>query len=142
MTNGMFYNLIDTDNVDFSDYYHKYHVHSRHFTFIFTTFVLMQFFNFFNCRKVYDEFDLHSNLLNNWLYIVIVSSILILQCIIVTYLNVFFKLYKFHGLSPQQWLISALIGFMGIPLSFILRCFSFGLDDSDRAKPDENTLFE
>jgi len=76
------------------------------------------------------------------MYIVIVSAILILQWIIVTFLNVFFKLYKFNGLTPQQWLISALIAFMGIPLSFILRCFSFGLDDSDRAQADQNTLFE
>jgi Ca2+ transporting ATPase len=126
MTNGMYYNLIDTDNVDFSDYYAKYHVNSRHFTFIFTTFVLMQFFNFFNCRKIYDEFDIFSNITKNWLYIIIVCGILILQWIIVTFLNVFFKLYKFNGLTPQQWLISGLIAFIGIPLSFILRCFSCG----------------
>lgn len=131
MTNGMFYNLIDTNDVDYSDFYHKYHVYSRHFTFIFTTFVLMQFFNFFNCRRIYDEFDLCGNILNNWMYIAIVSGILILQWIIVTFLNVFFKLYKFHGLTAQQWLICALIAFMSIPLSLILRCIPFGHEDKD-----------
>jgi Ca2+ transporting ATPase len=30
---------------------------SRHFTFIFNTFVMMQFFNFLNARKLLDEWN-------------------------------------------------------------------------------------
>jgi P-type Ca2+ transporter type 2B len=76
------------------------------------------------------------------MYIAIVTGILILQWIIVTFLNVFFKLYKYHGLTTQQWLISALIAFMGIPLSFILRSFSLVFEDKDEDKGDENNLFD
>ena len=52
VTNGMFYTLSGEDN--YYTYYQKYKVHSRHFTFIFTTFVMMQIFNFFNCRRIRD----------------------------------------------------------------------------------------
>jgi Ca2+ transporting ATPase len=35
--------------------YDQFKVPSRHFTVVFNTFVMMQIFNFFNCRKLYDE---------------------------------------------------------------------------------------
>lgn len=40
---------------DYMTVYTKYHVFSRHFTFIFNTFVMLQVFNFVNCRKLHDE---------------------------------------------------------------------------------------
>lgn len=39
---------------DYFPYFEKYHTYSRHFTFIFNTFVMMQVFNFLNSRKLYD----------------------------------------------------------------------------------------
>lgn len=52
VANGMFYTLSGAD--DYIQYYNKYKINSRHFTFIFTAFVMMQFFNFFNCRRIRD----------------------------------------------------------------------------------------
>lgn len=40
---------------DYFPIYEKYHTYSRHFTFIFNTFVMMQIFNFLNSRKLHDE---------------------------------------------------------------------------------------
>ncbi len=39
---------------DYMTVWKTYHLYSRHFTFIFNTFVMMQVFNFINCRKLYD----------------------------------------------------------------------------------------
>lgn len=38
---------------------------SRHFTFIFNTFVMMQIFNFLNCRKLKDEWNTFESKLSN-----------------------------------------------------------------------------
>lgn len=40
---------------DYETCYNEIHVFSRHFTFIFNTFVMMQVFNFINSRKLHDE---------------------------------------------------------------------------------------
>lgn len=40
---------------DYSDCFGQTKVFSRHFSFLFNTFVIMQIFNFLNCRKLYDE---------------------------------------------------------------------------------------
>jgi Ca2+ transporting ATPase len=37
---------------DYLTVYNKYRVHSRHYTFIFNTFVMLQLFNFLNSRKL------------------------------------------------------------------------------------------
>lgn len=48
--------------VDYFPIFEKYHTYSRHFTFIFNTFVMMQIFNFLNARKLYDEVKILFNL--------------------------------------------------------------------------------
>lgn len=40
---------------DYSLCFAETQIFSRHFSFIFNTFVVMQIFNFLNCRKLYDE---------------------------------------------------------------------------------------
>jgi Ca2+ transporting ATPase len=40
---------------DYFNVYQQYQVYSRHFTFIFNAFVMMQLFNFINSRKLHDE---------------------------------------------------------------------------------------
>lgn len=40
---------------DYKDIYAATKVYSRHYTFIFNTFVMMQIFNFLNARKIHDE---------------------------------------------------------------------------------------
>ena len=81
----------------------------------------MQLFNFFNCRRIRDEPNIMSNPCSNILYWIIVVFIFVAQWLITTYLNVFFKLYKFGGLTGQQWLFAVLIGATTLLLSQILR---------------------
>jgi len=42
---------------------------SRHLTFLFNTFVFLQLFNEFNCRRIHDEFNIFEGLWGNWLFI-------------------------------------------------------------------------
>ena len=42
-------------SADYSTCFNDLHLYSRHFTFIFNTFVMMQVFNFINSRKLHDE---------------------------------------------------------------------------------------
>lgn len=130
VTSGMFYTLSGQDN--YITYYQKYKVHSRHFTFIFNAFVMMQIFNFFNCRRIRDEHNILSNPCSNWLYWLIVVIIFVLQWVITTWLNVFFKMYKYHGLTIQQWMLAILFGAMVLLVSQILRFLPFW-------KPEERT---
>ena len=43
-----------TGEDDYKPIYEEYKIYSRHFTFIFNTFVMMQIFNFLNCRKLHE----------------------------------------------------------------------------------------
>lgn len=40
---------------DYETVFEEYGTYSRHFTFVFNTFVMMQVFNFLNSRKLNDE---------------------------------------------------------------------------------------
>ena len=115
----MFYTLSGEDN--YITYYNKYKVHSRHFTFIFTAFVMMQIFNFFNCRRIRDESNILANPCSNWLYWLIVAFIFIMQWLITFFLSVFFKMYKFRGLTFQQWILAIFFGALTLLVSQILR---------------------
>jgi Ca2+ transporting ATPase len=44
---------------------------SRHFTFIFTSFVLMQIFHMFCCRKVHDEWNIFQDIQTNPTFILL-----------------------------------------------------------------------
>ena len=48
------YNYINGDP-DYLEVYDEFRIFSRHFTFVFNTFVMMQVFNFINCRKLHEE---------------------------------------------------------------------------------------
>jgi len=47
------------------------HGSSRHFTFIFTAFVLMQIFNMICCRKVHDEWNVLEDINTNITFILL-----------------------------------------------------------------------
>jgi Ca2+ transporting ATPase len=49
-------------DLDYLPIYEQYHVHSRHYTFVFNTFVMLQVFNFLNSRKLGDEVNSFINL--------------------------------------------------------------------------------
>jgi magnesium-transporting ATPase (P-type) len=125
MTNGCFYPLFN-DTPSYEPIYKKYHVYSRHFAFIFNTFVLMQVVNFFNCRKIHDEINIFKGIFSNYIYLMILSFIIIFQFVIIYFLNSFFKLYSYHGLTIQHWLIGLLIACLSLPLSTAIRLIPYG----------------
>lgn len=65
---------------------------SRHYTYNFNVFVLMQVFNFVNARKINDEINIFTNIFSTMFFPVIVVSIIILQIIITTFGSKAFRL--------------------------------------------------
>lgn len=55
-----------------------YQAYSIHFTYIFNTFVMLQFFNFFNARVLDDSLNIFKNILQSRYLMVIMISIFIL----------------------------------------------------------------
>ncbi len=49
---GRYYTI--SGDEDYHAVYQQTEIYSRHFTFIFNAFVMMQIFNFLNCRKIKD----------------------------------------------------------------------------------------
>jgi magnesium-transporting ATPase (P-type) len=124
MRSGLYSSVFSSDS--YSTSYNKYHVYSRHITFVYNVFVFMQVFNFFNCRKINDEINIIKGVLTNYIFCGIVMLIVLLQWVIIYFLDKPFKLYNFRGLSLQQWFISLLIAFIVIPFSTILRMLPAG----------------
>jgi len=119
---------------------------SRHFTFIFNLFVMMQVFNFVNARKINDEFNIFEGISRNGLFLVIVTVIIGAQLVIVTFGSVAFHCYKHYGLSVIQWLIvlgfSAIGNFWSIILKTLpertLIRFNMGWDEMAIRQKDED----
>ncbi|MCO5560036.1 hypothetical protein L7F22_013642 [Adiantum nelumboides] len=86
-------------------------------TVIFNAFVLCQLFNEVNARKP-QKMNIFKGLFNNKLFIVILSTTLILQVIIVEFLNKFASTVK---LDWQQWVICLVIAFMSWPIAFLVK---------------------
>lgn len=108
-------------NYDYMAVYTKYHVYSRHFTFIFNTFVMLQIFNFLNCRKLNDEINIFSGILNNSMFIIIVILIFCLQILLVTFGSLAFGVYQYYGLTIKQWLISMGFGCTSIIINLLAK---------------------
>ncbi|KAI5064641.1 hypothetical protein GOP47_0021311, partial [Adiantum capillus-veneris] len=84
-------------------------------TIIFNAFVMCQLFNEVNARKL-EEWNIFEGFLRNRLFVGIVGGTLLLQVIIVEFLNQFASTVK---LSWQHWLICIMIGFLSWPVAFI-----------------------
>lgn len=74
-------------------------VFSRHFTFMFNLFVMMQMFNFVNARKVYDEFNTFEGISTNKIFLAIIAFVILAQAVIVTFGGIAFNCYKYYGLN-------------------------------------------
>lgn len=93
---------------------------SRHLTYCFNIFVMMQVFNFINARKINDELNTFSNISKSPLFIIIVIIIFILQIIIVTIGNVAFRCRPW-GLGFIGWGISLAFGIGGLIVNIFLK---------------------
>ena len=81
--------------LSYGEYDEPLDVDSRHFTYGFNIFVMMQVFNFINARKIDDSLNTFSGILNSPLFISIVVVIFLLQILIVTFGTLAFKVALF-----------------------------------------------
>jgi len=78
---------------------------SRHFAFLYNTFVFLQLFNQINARKLTNEINIFQGMFNNLTAVIIFVVEIILQVIITEFTGRVFSVNK-KGLTWQQWLIS------------------------------------
>ena len=75
---------------------------STHLTYCFNILVMMQIFNFFNARKLYDEFNIFEGLGGNRMFLKVVAIIFIVQVFILTLGNIAFRCAQW-GLGIKGW---------------------------------------
>jgi len=89
----------------------------HHTTIIFNTFVMCQLFNEINSRKLNDELNVFRGLLNNSVFLGILLFTILVQYVFVVFGG------DFTGTRPlttEEWFITALLGFGGIPWRVLL----------------------
>ncbi|WOH06463.1 hypothetical protein DCAR_0625891 [Daucus carota subsp. sativus] len=87
-------------------------------TFIFNTFVFCQVFNEINSRDI-EKINIFRGMFSSWIFIGVMLATVIFQVIIVEFLGAFASTVP---LSWQLWLLSILIGFVGMPIAVVLKC--------------------
>lgn len=82
--------------------------YSKHFTFFFNLFTLMQIVNMICARKIHDEWNIFEGFFNNGVFLFVWGLILVLQICIITWTSFIFKVI---ALSWEQWAIAVGISF-------------------------------
>lgn len=107
---------------------------SRHFTLIFNTFVFCQVFNFMNCRKIHEEWNVwegkqffyftSSNIClgvtKNMFFCIIVGAIAGLQLLIGNLGGLPLHV-SYHGMAISQWVIAIAFAAFSLVWNFILK---------------------
>ncbi|XP_061338881.1 calcium-transporting ATPase 2, plasma membrane-type-like isoform X2 [Gastrolobium bilobum] len=86
-------------------------------TLIFNSFVLCQVFNEINSREM-EEIDVFKGILENYVFVGVISATVFFQIIIVQYLGTFANTTP---LTLIQWLFSLFVGFLGMPIAACLK---------------------
>ena len=89
-----------------------------HFTILFNAFVFCQIFNEFNARDIDDSFAPFAKLSTSPMFLFVVIVTVISQYAIVTYGGDFTQT---HPLTASEWKITAGLGFVSIPIGYIMR---------------------
>ncbi|RIA95340.1 PMCA-type calcium-translocating P-type ATPase [Glomus cerebriforme] len=87
-------------------------------TLVFNTFVFLQVFNEINCRRIDDDLNVFKNIFHNPIFIIVQIVVILGQILIVEFGGVAFGTVR---LSWYQWLVTVLIGFLSLPIGFIIR---------------------
>jgi len=90
----------------------------RHYTIIFNAFVFCQIFNEFNARSITDDWKVFRGLHTNAIFLGVILVTIALQVFIVEVGGLFTKT---SPLSPMQWVVTAAIGFVALPLGVVMR---------------------
>ena len=101
---------------------------SRHYTYNFNVFVVMQIFNFLNARKINDERNIFEGIFSSLYFPVIVFIIIIMQILICTFGNIAFRLAPW-GVGIIGWLICCAFGLGTLPWAYLMKTI-----DEDKIK--------
>lgn len=88
-------------------------------TVIFNTYVWMQIFNAFNCRRVDNRKNIFEGILNNWYFIAILAVMVGGQILIIF---VGGQALQVTRLGSTEWIISIIPGMLCLPLGVLIRC--------------------
>ncbi|KAL8160727.1 hypothetical protein V2J09_002264 [Rumex salicifolius] len=86
-------------------------------TLIFNSFVFCQIFNEINSREM-EEIDVFKGILDNYVFVGVISATVFFQIIIIEYLGTFASTTP---LSFGQWFMSVFVGFLGMPVAVFLK---------------------
>ena len=95
---------------------------SRHLTWVFHFFILMQIWNIICSRKIRDEGNVFSGVASNQYFVFVWLGIVILQFVITTFGRKYFRLHE-AGLSMEQHLEAILVSGTIFIWDAILKCF-------------------
>lgn len=88
-------------------------------TLIFNSFVFCQVFNEISCREM-EEIDVFEGMLDNTVFMGVLTGTVIFQFIIIQFLGDFANTYP---LTVLQWIVSVFIGFLGMPVAAAIKLF-------------------
>ena len=97
---------------------------SIHFTYIFNIFVMLQFFNFLNCRMLLDELNIFKEIGKSTLLLIILVIIFVLQIIFITFCGAAIRVHSW-GLGPAQWGLSIAFGLLSLLCRLVVRVLPF-----------------
>ncbi|KAE7999720.1 hypothetical protein FH972_004125 [Carpinus fangiana] len=86
-------------------------------TLIFNTFVFCQVFNEISSREM-EEINVFKGILDNYVFVVVLSATAFFQIIIVEFLGTFANT---SPLTLSQWFVSVVVGFLGMPIAAVLK---------------------
>ncbi|MCJ1401874.1 hypothetical protein MMC11_005091 [Xylographa trunciseda] len=87
-------------------------------TLIFNTFVWMQIFNQYNCRRIDNKFNIFEGILRNWFFIGIQVVIVGGQLLIIFVGGAAFAI---NPLGSRSWAISIILGVLSVPIAVLIR---------------------
>ncbi|XP_073030933.1 calcium-transporting ATPase 1-like [Primulina eburnea] len=91
-------------------------------TLIFNSFVFCQVFNEISSREM-EKINVFKGILNNYVFVGVLSCTVLFQVIIVQFLGTFANTYP---LTMRQWSTSILLGFLGMPIAAAIKMIPVG----------------
>lgn len=105
---------------DYREYYDNLEIGpSRHFTYIFNIFVLMQIFNELNSRKIRDEWNIFKGIEKSYLFMIIWVFTVLVQVLIVEFGGFAFNTHL-EGLTVEQWFVCLAFSMVTLPWRVLL----------------------
>ncbi|PON72942.1 P-type ATPase [Parasponia andersonii] len=91
-------------------------------TLIFNSFVFCQVFNEISSREM-EKINVFQGILQNYVFVAVLSCTCVFQIIIIEFLGAFAST---SPLSLQQWFVSVILGFLGMPVAAALKMIPVG----------------